>query len=496
MLTQISKRSTTFAAPFRFREVAGRVVVTSYTGEYAVLSQDEFASFTRGDVEPSSPLYARLKAAQLVRAEIDVQALSDRIRGQRPFLNAGPNLHILVVTLRCNQTCVYCHASRAPMKAVETDMSTETAERSVDLALRTTNPAVTLEFQGGEPLVNFDVLRHVVAYALERNKNIGKELGFTLVSNLSLMDDEKLAWLLEHRVQICTSIDGTESIHDKQRLLVGSSSFDLATKWVSRINQAYIDAGLNKEVYHAEALLTTTRDTLPKWKEVIDTYVGLGCRALFLRPLDPFGFATQTGERLGYSTEEFLEFYRNSVDYMLELNQQGVQVLERFASIFLTKILAREDPNYLDLRSPCGAGIGQDTYNYDGKVFTCDEGRMLHEEGDDTFLIGDVRTSKYREMMTHETVRAMAVASNLDAQPDCVNCVYNPYCGVCPVTNHKSQGGLFGRMRDSSWCAERKGIQDYLFEKIGEGDPQVMETFRKWIAVRNRDHFLHVGGVS
>jgi len=496
VLTQLSKPSSSFAAPFRFREVAGRFVVTSHTGEFAVLTRDEFAAFARGDVDVGAPLYARLKDAQLIRAEIDTAALLERVRNQKPFLNSGPNLHILVVTLRCNQTCVYCHASRRPMKAVETDMSKETAEKAVDLALRTTNPAVTIEFQGGEPLANFDVVRHVVSYALARNKNIGKELGFTLVSNLSLMDQEKLDWLLENRVQICTSIDGPAAIHDKQRHLTGDSGFQMATEWVRRINGAYRDAGLNEEVYHAEALLTTTRDTLPQWKEVIDTYVDLGCRALFLRPLDPFGFATHTAERVAYSTDEFLEFYRKSVDYMLELNQQGVQILERFASILLTKILGREDPNYLDLRSPCGAGIGQVTYNYDGKVFTCDEGRMLHEEGDDTFLIGHVDTSKYRDMMTHETVRAMTVASNLDAQPDCVNCAYNPYCGVCPVHNHKTQGGLFGRMRDNSWCAERKGIQDYLFEKIGEGDPQVMETFRKWIAVRNRDHFLHVGGVS
>ena len=128
---------------------------------------------------------------------------------------------------------------------------------------------------------------------------------------------------------------------------------------------------------------------------------------------------------------------------------------------------------------------------------------MLHEMGDDTFLVGEVAQSapdgadadaafrkRYREVMGHETVRAMAVASNLDAQPDCVNCTYQPYCGVCPVHNHKTQGSIFGRMRESSLCAVHKGIQDYLFERIGTGGADVMQVFQRWTTVRDRTHFL------
>ena len=115
---------------------------------------------------------------------------------------------------------------------------------------------------------------------------------------------------------------------------------------------------------------------------------------------------------------------------------------------------------------------------------------MLHEMGDSTFLLGDVATTSYRELMGHETVRAMAIASNLDAQPDCVNCTYQPYCGVCPVHSHRTQGSIFGRMRESTLCAVHKGIQDYLFTKIGTGDPGVLEIFQRWTTVRDRTHFL------
>jgi His-Xaa-Ser system radical SAM maturase HxsB len=481
----------TFPAFFRFRGLPrGRVLITNQEGNFLVLTDAEFRAFAQGQVDPASELHARLQGGNFLRAHHDVARAAERLRARKRFLSYGPNLHILVVTLRCNETCVYCHASRANMDAVHTDMTPAIAEKCVDLALASTSPGITIEFQGGEPLVAFPVIQHIIRYAKERNKKAGKDLEFTMVSNLALMDEEKLAFLLAERVQICTSIDGPKHIHDKQRKLPQLSSFDAATRWIRRINEAYAGAGLDPTLYHVEALLTTTRETLPLWKEVVDTYVDLGCRALFLRPIDPFGFAEKTQHRTEYPRAEYLEFYRRALDYMIELNARGVQILERYAAIFLTKILSGEDPNFLDIRSPSGMGIGALAYNYDGQVFTCDEGRMLHETGDDTFRIGDVHTSTYRELVGHETVRAALLAGNLDARPDCVNCAYQPYCGVPPSHSHKSQGTIFGRMRESTLCAVHKGIQDILFEKIADADPQVVETFRRWTTNRPREHFI------
>jgi uncharacterized protein len=475
---------------FRYRPVGDRVVVTNFEGNYLLLTQGEFAQYAAGTVPADSDLHRRLAAANFLRADYDVRRAAERLRARRGFLHAGPNLHIFVVTLRCNETCVYCHASRANMDAVHTDMTPEIAERSVDLALRSTSPFITIEFQGGEPLVNFPVVRHICTYAAEQASRLGKRLQFTMVSNFALMDDEKLDFLIAHRVQLCTSIDGPEALHNAQRRLPTMDAHQRAVHWIRRINARYEAMGLDPTLYHVEALLTTTKDTLPKWKEVVDTYVGLGCKALFLRPIDPFGFADRTRLRIDYPRGQYLEFYRNAVDYMLELNRQGVQVLERYAAIFLTKILRGEDPNFLDLRSPSGAGIGQLAYNYDGKVFTCDEGRMLHEMGDDRFHLGDVRTTAYRDLVGHETVRAMVLASNLDGQPDCINCAYQPYCGTIPTFNHKNQGSIFGQMRTSPVCAVHKGIQDYLFERLAAGEPHVLEAFDRWTTIRARDHYV------
>jgi His-Xaa-Ser system radical SAM maturase HxsB len=482
--------------PFSFRAIGGEMLLTNDFGDWVFVTQDEFGELARGQFAEGSALFTRLAAKNFVRSKLDVEKTVERVRRKKRFLNYGPNLHILVVTLRCNETCVYCHASRADMDAVHTDMTPEIAEKSVDLVLQSTSPSVTIEFQGGEPLVNFPVVKHIIEYALARNRAYGKQLEFTMVSNLAMMDETKLAYLVENKVQICTSIDGPEALHTKQRVLIGGNSHREAAKWIERINKAYIDLGLDPTLYHVEALLTTTREALKYPREIVDTYYNLGCRAIFLRPVDPFGFAGKTAKVVEYDRAAYRDFYRTAVEHILDKNRRGEQVLERYASIFLTKILGDDEPNFLDIRSPGGSAIGQLAYSYDGKIFTSDEGRMMAETGENMFHIGDVQTSKYRDLMKHPTVRALVMASIREVQPDCVNCTYSPYCGIQPEHNHRSLGSIFGRARESTICNVHKGIQDFLFEKLRENDPTTVEILRRWTTVRERTHFIQASAAS
>lgn len=489
-------KSTGMFAPFRYREVGGDVLLTNIFGDWLFVTQGEFLAMAKGEVTKDSSLYNKLAERNFIREKIDVAKEAERFAYKKRFLNYGPNLHAMVVTLRCNETCVYCHAARADMSETQTDMTPEIAEKSVDLALQTTSPSVTIEFQGGEPLVNFDVVKHIIQYAQQKNRAYGKQLEFTMVSNLALMDEAKLKYLVENKVQICTSIDGPEALHNKQRILAGGNAFQEAVKWIRRINKEYEQIGLDPVLYHVEALLTTTRNMLAYPKEIVDTYVELGCRAIFIRPVDPFGWAERAEKIVEYPRSDYMEFYRTATNYILELNRQGVQVLERYAAIFLTKILADEEPNFLDIRSPGGAGIGQVAYSYNGKIFTSDEGRMLYATGDDTFQIGDVRTSTYRDLMMHPTVRSLTLASNLHVQPDCVNCTYNAYCGIVPEQAYRTQGSIFGRMRENQICMVHKGIQDYLFNLLRENDPTTIEILKRWTTIRPRTHFVQASAAS
>ena len=73
----------------------------------------------------------------------------------------------------------------------------------------------------------------------------------------------------------------------------------------------------------------------------------------------------------------------------------------------------------------------------------------------------------------------------------CVNCAYNPYCGVVPAHSHKSVIPSSAE-KESNLCAVHKGILDYLFEKIAAGDPTTMATLKRWTTIRVRDHCLQV----
>ncbi len=477
--------------PFRSRAIGDAVLLTTDFGDFAFVTEPELRALYGGTL--SEDLEARLAERGFIRGKVSEARLVQRVSGRRRFLRYGPNLMILVVTLRCNETCVYCHASRADMTRTDTDMSRETAEKAVELALQSTSPRITIEFQGGEPLVNFDVMKHAIEYALEKNQAYGKEVEFTMVSNLALLDDEKLDYLVGRKVQICTSIDGPELLHNKQRVLPTGNAFQKAADGIRRVNARYREQGLDPVLYHVEALPTITRAALDSPKALVDAFVDLGCLSIFLRPVDPFGFAGKTQDKVEYERSRYMTFYREALDYILDLNQQGTRVMERYAAIFLTKILTGEDPNFLDIRSPGGAGIGQLTFNYDGAVYTSDEGRMLAETGDDTFRIGHVQDARYRDLIMHDTVRSLVLASNLDGQPDCVSCTYNPYCGNKPEHSYRTQGSIFGRMRESDICAVHKGIQDVLFEKLLVDDGPTRETFCRWTIVRERSHFLQTG---
>ena len=136
---------------------------------------------------------------------MDFPALAKTYLKKNAFYWWAPALQIVVVSLRCNHKCLYCHSSAVDPSRTDMDMSLETARRAVDFILSTPSPTLMIEFQGGEPLLNWPVLRFVVEYAQERNKRSGKDLAISLVTNLTLMTEEKLDFLLSRGVAVCTS---------------------------------------------------------------------------------------------------------------------------------------------------------------------------------------------------------------------------------------------------------------------------------------------------
>ena len=307
-----------------------------------------------------------------------------------------------------------------------------------------------------------------------------------MVTNMTYMTQENADWLIDNDVLVCTSLDGPEAIHNWNRAWVGGgNAYANVVKWMKYFNEGFVRKGMDPQLWHVDALMTTTRKSLPHYKEIIDLYVELGIRNIHLRPLNPFGFATSTWKAVGYSREEYVEFYNNALDYIIELNRQGIQIIEGTASTFLQKMLTPEDPNFVDIRSPVGSGTGQIAYGYDGTIYPSDEGRMVAAMGDDIFAIGRVGEVTYNEVVNHPTVKTMAVASLLDALPACWNA---PYCGVRPMHNYMNFGDLVGQRPNTPKCAEHMGISRLLFEKMINDTAGDVETiFRRWTIRRPRE---------
>src|SRR5205814_1931732 len=88
------------------------------------------------------------------------------------------------------------------------DMTEEAASRALDLVFRSPAPSIKIEYQGGEPLLNFDLIRYITETAERRNASVGKDLQFVVTTNLSLITDEILTYLKEHAIWVSTSLDG------------------------------------------------------------------------------------------------------------------------------------------------------------------------------------------------------------------------------------------------------------------------------------------------
>lgn len=474
---------------FRYGRIGDKHVVTNDAGRFHFLDEEAFADLLAGRIREGHPEHAALAAKGFLRDGLDIDDLAAQVRQKKQFVGQGPHLHIVITTLRCNQSCKYCHASRTNMTRTDTDMSIETAKKVVDHAMQSPSPYINFEFQGGEPTVNMDVIKFIVEYSREKNRYENKQLEHSLVTNMTYMTEENANWLIDHEVLVCTSLDGPEELHNYNRSWVkGQNAYASVRKWIDWFNRRYVEIGRDPKLWHVDALMTTSRKTFDHVEEVIDLYLELGMHTVHLRPLNPYGFALDTWQRIGYTTDEYLAFYRRALDYIIEKNLSGSEIVEGTAATFLAKMLTPNDPNFVDIRSPCGAGTGQVAYNYDGKLFTCDEARMVSAMGSDMFQIGTVGSTSFETMHGHETVRAMAVASLQDSLPGCATCWNKPYCGVCPMHNHMTSGDIFGQRPNSPKCKEHYTIASILFERLADDpDGRIEKMFRRWTLTRPRE---------
>ena len=460
--------------PLRFERAETHYLVSNMVGDFISLSSDELTRLVDLRVRPGDGLYEKAYAAHLISGanqKAQRQLFAFRLRSRLAFLRETTPLHIFVVTLRCEHSCPYCQVSRQSTDRTRFDMSEETARHALDIALESPSTRIKIEFQGGEPLLNFPLISTIVSEAKAKAAAANKKVDFVIASNLALLDDTILAFCKTNDVLLSTSLDGPADLHNKNRPRPGGNSHDLATKGISRAQ-----AVLGPE--RVGALMTTTEASLDRVEDIVDEYLRLNLDGIFLRPLSPYGFAVKTKAFRKYGAVNWLAFYERGLKYVLEINRRGRHFPEFYASLILKRMLTDRPLGYVDLRSPAGIGLGALVYNYDGKVFASDEGRMLAEMGDRTFELGTVADS-YSSLVFSDKLIGLIGASLTQCAPECSDCVFEAHCGADPVYHHATQADPLGIKPLSEFCARQKGVMRLLLELL-ENSPRDAAILRRW----------------
>ena len=461
--------------PFRFTQLHGdEYVLSNLTGEFAILDRSVIDEFAQGKLDPDCPAYEELKAKHFLiddDSDVAVDLLALKLRTKLAPLANFTALHLFVTTLRCDHSCPYCQVSRANDDRREFDMSEETALKAIDLAFRSPSPVLKFEFQGGESLLNLSLTRFIVDEVERRNLEERRELQFVIATNLALLDDEAIEFARQHNVLISTSLDGPEDLHNRNRPRPGKDSYARTVEGIRRVRK---ELGRDR----VGALMTTTAASLDRAREIVDEYIAQGFRGIFLRPLSPYGFAIKTKSYQSYGQKKWLEFYFEGLDYIIDLNLQGFQFTEYYASIILRKMLTPFQPGYVDLQSPAGIGIAAIVYNYDGDVYASDESRMLAEMGDKSFCIGNVHRDSYEQIFLSDRLLDALESSFAASAPMCSWCAFEPYCGADPVFHHTTQSDVVGKKPLSAFCNRNMTIFRGLIERMRRAE--VREIFERW----------------
>jgi His-Xaa-Ser system radical SAM maturase HxsB len=468
--------------PFRFEKNNRNVFITNEVGEYITLSSDIFQQLVSHKLSPQTGEYLDLKAKHIVaESNYDqvIDMLAIKYRTKKSYLDGFTYLHMVVPTLCCNSKCIYCQVSSKESTEKHYRMTEKTAKNVVNTIFKTPSQYIKIEFQGGEPLINFDIVRYIIEYAERINILHKKYLEFVICSNLTMINEKILHYLKEHKVYISTSLDGPKWLHDKNRpLRDGTSSYD---SFMLNLEMARSILGKEK----VSALMTSTVDSIHNYPAIIDEYVKQGFNYIFLRSLNPYGMAVQNKEQIGYKMHDYIEAYKSALDYIIDLNIKGTFFVEGYAQILLRRILTPFSTGFVDLQSPAGIGISGAIYNYDGNVYVSDEGRMLAAMGDDKFVLGNVNSNKYPEIFLNTKLIKLISDSFLECMPGCSGCAYLPFCGADPVRNYIEYGDLIGNRMNSSSCHKNKAIIRYLLDLIETGREDVLNVFWSWLTNRS-----------
>lgn len=463
--------------PFRLSKLDDeQFFLSTEYGEWIVLDKEKLLCLITKKDKLDTDLYFELKAKHFIANKIDeskLDFLASRYKTKKSFIEYFSQLHIFVLTIRCNTSCIYCQASRKSCQSdpARFDMSEVVLDKSVDLFLSMPSHALTLEFQGGESTLTMPLIKRAVKRIKERNSD--KNIQYVICTNLCHLNEDDMDYLIENNFSFSTSLDGPKELHNTNRKYNQGGAYEALLNSLNKIKS-------KKAFEKVSALMTTTRTSLAQPFEIIDEYVAQGFGNIFIRELNPYGFAQKYFHKIGYTTEEFLVFYEKCLDYIILLNHQGVKFRESYAALILKKMMTPWATGFVDLQSPCGSGFGVTLYNYDGSIYPSDESRMMAETGNTYFCMGNVLTDSIEDIFLGDVMQKLATAGINDSLIVCSDCAFAPYCGAEPVRRYQVTGSIFGHPGKDDFCVKNKNIIKIVIKKYMSADFDTRKILEGW----------------
>jgi His-Xaa-Ser system radical SAM maturase HxsB len=451
------------------------LLAVSAAGDHTFLTDGELTSIT-GDVNElpigrRAELQAKFVLPSVTGSSGTARLLKSRQAARNETISRGPSLHIIVPTLQCAHTCRYCQVSRS-LSDVGHTISVADLEAACDSVFESQADSLTVEFQGGDPLLRFDLVEHAIERIASRNLLERRRLRFVVASTLHQLDESMCRFFAKHDAYLSTSIDGPAWLHNKNRPTPTRDSYERTLRGVG-LAQVLIGPD------SISALMTTTKESLTHPEVIVDEYVRLGLKDIFLRPLSAYGFAKRNQPAMAYTLEEFGEFYRRGLDRVLHWNRRGVEIREVYTSILLNKALSTFDSGYVDLQSPTGAGSSVLVYNYDGYVYPSDEARMLAETGETSLRMGRIG-APLSTLATSDVRQSLVVNSTSATFASCRSCAYKMFCAPNPVDALAQHGCLDVEPVHTEHCQRHTALFDEVFMRLQAADSALLDLFHRW----------------
>ena len=381
---------------------------------------EKYPQLDAGDIAQCYDQVLELKDAGKLFAPDTFAPMAGQLKQKTAGVVKALCLHIAHT---CNLNCSYCFASQGKYHGQRAVMSYEVGKRALDFLIENSGTRRNLEvdFFGGEPLMNFQVVKDLVAYARSIEKEKGKNFRFTLTTNGVLVDDDVIQWANRECSNVVLSLDGRKEIHDRFRVdYAGNGSWE---KIVPKF-QKFVQARGGKDYY----MRGTFTHANPDFLKDIQTMLNLGFNELSMEPVvcaadDP---SALTEDDLPIVMEQ----YEKLADLMLQRDKEGRPFTFYHYMIDLTG-----GPCIYKRISGCGSGTEYMAVTPWGDLYPC------HQfVGEERFCLGNIW-----EGVTNREIQKEFACCNVYAHPECRDCWARLYCsGGCAANAYHATGSVTG----------------------------------------------------